>query len=57
MTTRSHYLLFHKRSTDWDSPLEYVIVITQGEYDIFVQAKLSMSVNNKDIIIMNVPGV
>ena len=57
MTTRSHCLLFHKRSTDWDSPLGYKQVISQYTRRISLLLTLvlgfaSDSCNNNDILLV-----
>ena len=57
MTTRSHCLLFHKRSTDWDSPLGYKQVISHYTRRISLLLTLvlgfaSDSCNNNDILLV-----
>ena len=57
MTTRSHCLLFHKRSTDWDSPLGYKQVISHYTRRISLLLTLvlgfaSDSYNNNDILLV-----
>ena len=57
MTTRSHCLLFHKRSTDWDSPLGYKQVISHYTRRISLLLTLvlgfaSDSFNNNDILLV-----
>ena len=57
MTTRSHCLLFHKRSTDWDSPLGYKQVISHYTRRISLLLTLvlgftSDSCNNNDMLLV-----
>ena len=51
ITTRSHCLLFNKRTTDWDSPLGYKQPGTL--YDIFIINTPSDCCNNRDILILH----
>ena len=50
MTTRSHYLLFHKRSTDWDSPLGYKQVISH--YTRRISLLLTLVLGFDDILLV-----
>ena len=57
ITTRSHCLLFHKRSTDWDSPLGYKQVISHCTRRISLLLTLVLrfaldSCNNNDILLI-----
>ena len=57
MTTRNYCLLFHKRSTDWDSPLGYKQVISHYTRRISLLLTLvlsftSDSYNNNDILLV-----
>ena len=57
ITTRSHCLLFHKRYTDWDSPLGYKQVISHCTRRISLLLTLvldftSDSCNNNDILLI-----
>ena len=57
MTTRSHCLLFHKRSTDWDSALGYKQVISHNTRRISLLLTLvlgfaSDSCSNNDILLV-----